>query len=275
MKILQVHNFYQQPGGEDQVFAAEYDLLRSRGHQVTRYQADNDDIPQLSGLRAAFATHWNGQTYRDIRRMVKEQQPDVIHSHNTFPLISPSLYYAAAADRVPVIQTLHNYRLICPGASLFRQGHVCQDCVGSLVPYGAVLHRCYRNSRAASAVTASMLTVHRLAGTWSSKVDIYIALSNFARDSLIRGGLPGGKLVVKPNFLVRTPLRERVTVGTVFLLLVYARKRVFGLCSKRGESSVHHWNSRSPVTVLSSTGDASSPLACKACSGWAASITTK
>ncbi len=205
MKVLQVHNFYQNPGGEDQVYAAEYELLLSHGHQVIRYEAHNDDLAQMSGVRAALATHWNGDTYRDMRRLLREQQPDIIHSHNTFPLMSPSLYYAAAAERIPVIQTLHNYRLICPGANLFRQGHVCEDCVGSRVPYGAVLHACYRNSRTASAVTASMLTTHRLAGTWKSKIHTYITLTNFARNKFIEGGLPREKLIVKPNFLCSDP----------------------------------------------------------------------
>lgn len=205
MKILQVHNFYQHPGGEDQVFAAEYELLVNHGHQVTRYQADNDDISHMSAARAALATHWNGNAYRAIRRLLTEQQPDIIHSHNTFPLISPSLYYAAAAEHVPVIQTLHNYRLICPGANLYRDGHVCEDCVGSLIPVGAVLHRCYRNSRAASIVTASMLATHRLAGTWASKVNTYLTLTNFARSKFIEGGLPAEKVMVKPNFLRTDP----------------------------------------------------------------------
>lgn len=206
MKILQVHNFYQNPGGEDQVYAAEYELLSSRGHEVIRYEAHNDNLSQISGLRAAFTTHWNGETYRAVRRLLAEQQPDIIHCHNTFPLISPSLYYAAAAEGTPVIQTLHNYRLICPGANLFRQGHVCEDCVGAGIPYGAVLHRCYRNSRAASAVTASMLATHRVAGTWASKVHTYISVTNFARRKFIEGGLPEEKVIVKPNFLPMNPI---------------------------------------------------------------------
>lgn len=205
MKILQAHNFYQHPGGEDHVFDAEYELLVNHGHEVSRYQADNDDISQMSAARAALATHWNGDTYRAIRRLLAGQRPDIVHSHNTFPLISPSLYYAAAAEHVPVIQTLHNYRLICPGANLYRDGHVCEDCVGSLIPSGAVLHRCYRNSLPASIVSASMLATHRVAGTWTSKVHTYLTLTNFARRKFIEGGLPAEKVVVKPNFLRSDP----------------------------------------------------------------------
>src|SRR5581483_12373373 len=113
MKILQVHNFYQHPGGEDRVFAAEYDLLTSRGHEVIRYQAYNDEISKISAIHAALATHWSRETYRAIRKLLHAQRPHIIHSHITFPLISPSLYFAAAAEQIPVVQTLHNSRLIC------------------------------------------------------------------------------------------------------------------------------------------------------------------
>lgn len=215
MKILQIHNFYQNPGGEDQVFAAEYELLATHGHEVIRYEAHNDDLSSMSAPRAALTTIWNGNSYRAIRRVLAQNKPDIIHSHNTFPLISPSLYYASAAEGVPVIQTLHNYRLICPGANLFRQGHVCEDCVGSTVPYGAVLHRCYRSSVAASAVTAAMLVTHRLASTWASKIHTYITLTNFARDKFIEGGLPRDRITVKPNFLRSDPMPGRGDGGYV------------------------------------------------------------
>jgi glycosyltransferase involved in cell wall biosynthesis len=205
LNVFQVHNFYQHPGGEDHVFAAEYELLINHGHQVTQYTASNDELSQISGARAAAITHWNHRTYQNVRSHLIEHRPDVIHSHNTFPLISPSLYYAAAAENIPVVQTLHNYRLICPGANLYRQGHVCEDCVGSFVPYGAVIHRCYRNSRSASMVTASMLAAHRLARTWTAKVATYVTLTNFARNKFIQGGLPPDKVVVKPNFLRSDP----------------------------------------------------------------------
>lgn len=205
MKILQVHNFYQNPGGEDRVYAAEFELLTSRGHEVIQYQADNDSIREMSGLTAAVTTHWSSQTYREICRILRQERPDIVHAHNTFPLISPSVYYAAAAERVPVVQTLHNYRLICPGANLFRDGHVCEDCVGSFVPYRAVLHRCYRGSLSASVVTTSMLSGHRFAGTFVRKVCKFITLTNFARTKFIEGGLPAQKIVVKPNFLGRDP----------------------------------------------------------------------
>ncbi|HEY3939131.1 MAG TPA: glycosyltransferase family 4 protein [Bryobacteraceae bacterium] len=205
MRILQVHNFYQKPGGEDQVFAAEYELLTSRGHFVMQYSAHNDEIGRISGVRAGVRTIWNRQSYRDVRRLLKEHACDLLHAHNTFPLISPAIYYAAEAERVPVIQTLHNYRLLCPAANLFREGRVCEQCLGSRLAYHAVAHRCYRHSAPASATVSLMLAGHRIAGTWRSKVKTYIALTDFAKGKFIEGGLPEDRLTVKGNFLPVDP----------------------------------------------------------------------
>ncbi len=205
MKILQVHNFYQQPGGEDSVYAAEFDLLRAHGHDVLQYAVHNDAIRHMPGVQVALRTIWNPESYREIRRILRDHRPEVLHAHNTFPLISPALYYAAEAEGVPVVQTLHNYRLICPAATLFRDGHVCEACVGTAVPYRAVWHGCYRNSRSANAALATMLGVHRVAGTWTKKVRAYIALTEFAKDKLVEGGLPESRIFVKPNFLASDP----------------------------------------------------------------------
>ncbi len=205
MRILQVHNFYQHPGGEDQVYAAEFELLKQHGHAVEQYSAHNDAVNQMSALGVAWRTIWNSQTYRSAREVIRHFRPQIVHCHNTFPVISPAIYYAAHRERVPVVQTIHNYRLICPAATLYRDGHVCQDCIGHAVPYNGVLHGCYRGSRAASAAVASMLTVHRLARTWSTKINRYIALTAFAKNKLVEGGLPAEKIVVKPNFLAADP----------------------------------------------------------------------
>lgn len=205
MKILQVHNFYQHKGGEDQVCAAEYKLLTERGNQVSQFFLHNDSIQQISGPTLAVRTVWNNRSYRDIRSCIASTRPDIIHAHNTFPLVSPALYYAAAAQGVPVVQTLHNYRLLCPAATLFRDGRVCEECVGAGIPYPSVLHACYRCSRSATAVTAAMLIAHRLAGTWTTKVHRYVALTNFSKDKFVRGGLPAEKIVVKPNCLADDP----------------------------------------------------------------------
>jgi glycosyltransferase involved in cell wall biosynthesis len=205
MRILQVHNFYRQPGGEDRVFADEYGLLVSRGHFVRQYSMHNDSIGRTSGIRVAARTVWNQESYREVRRLVKHESLDIVHAHNTFPIVSPAIYYAADAEKVPVVQTLHNYRLLCPAATLFRNGRVCEQCLGSLSAYPAIVHRCYRGSLPASAVASAMGFAHRVAGTWNSRISAYIALTDFSRDKFIEGGLPAGRIKVKPNFLLNDP----------------------------------------------------------------------
>ncbi len=205
LKILQLHNFYQQPGGEDQVYFAEFDLLRNHGDVVEQYSVHNDSIGQGAGIHVALQTIWNARSYRQIREVVRRFRPDVVHCHNTFPILSPAAYYAANAERVPVVQTVQNYRLICPAATLLREGRICEDCIGHFVPYPGVLHSCYRGNRAASATVVSMLTAHRLLGTWRKAVQTYVAPTDFVRSKLVEGGLPAGKVLVKPNFLPSDP----------------------------------------------------------------------
>jgi glycosyltransferase involved in cell wall biosynthesis len=204
MNILLVHNSYQQRGGEDQVFESEAGLLQANGHQVTRYHVSNDQISSGS-LNLAAGAIWNREHHRNVCSYIRSAAPQVVHVHNTFPLISPAVYYAARTYGIPVVQTLHNYRLLCPGGTLFRSGRICESCLGSSVPWRGVIHRCYRHSVAASATVSAMLTVHNLAGTWTSAVDRYIVLSEFARQQFIRGGFPEERLSVKPNFVDPDP----------------------------------------------------------------------
>ena len=204
MRILQVHNFYQQPGGEDRVFEAEYDLLTAHGQQVKQYTAHNNSLDgSLGGAAGAAAarTIWNHSTYRSIRQLIRSESINLVHAHNTFPIVSPSVYYAASAERIPIVQTLHNYRLLCPAATFFRNGAVCEQCLGRTIPYPAVKNRCYRGSAGASAAAAAMLTAHRAAGTWRSKIDAYIALTTFSKNKFVEGGLPSERIHVKPGFL--------------------------------------------------------------------------
>jgi glycosyltransferase involved in cell wall biosynthesis len=205
MKILAVHNRYQRPGGEDQVFVDETALLETRNHRVLRYEVHNDQVKQVNRLTLAKDTVWNTSAYRELGALIRRERPHVVHFHNTLPLVSPAGYYAARAEGVPVIQTLHNYRLLCPVALFFRDGRVCEDCMGKAVPWPGVIHGCYRGSRAASGVIATMLTVHRALRTWTEMVDVYVALTEFARNKFIEGGLPAGKIVVKPNFVAPDP----------------------------------------------------------------------
>jgi glycosyltransferase involved in cell wall biosynthesis len=207
MKVLVIHNSYQQPGGEDVVFAQECQLLRSYGHEVRTYQRSNDEIEGMSSLQrlmlAKDIISAEGSK-RHIRELLRAERPDVVHVHNTFMMISPSVYEACQEMRVPVIQTLHNFRLLCPAWSLFRDGHVCEECPTSGL-WRSVWHGCYRNSRVLTANVALMLQVHRVGQTWNTLVDTYVALTEFARDKFIGGGLPSDRLRVKPNFVYPDP----------------------------------------------------------------------
>lgn len=198
-KILIVHNSYRQRGGEDEVVTAEADLLRARGHEVLLYQASNTSIRQE--LVVIGQVIWNHQTFRELRDLIQREQPDVVHVHNTFPIISPSALYAAADQHVPVVHTLHNYRLLCPAATFYRDGKICEDCANknSLIP--AVVHGCYRQSRVTTGLAAISLTAHRVARSWHRHVAGYIALTEFARQKFIESGFDATKLHVKPNFI--------------------------------------------------------------------------
>lgn len=203
--MVVAHNFYQQAGGEDQVFADETALLESRGHTVTRHTVHNDEVNNLGRLTLAGRTIWNRQSYKELYELVRRERAEVVHFHNTFPLLSPSVYSAARAAGAAVVQTLHNYRLVCPTAICYRDGKVCEDCVTRRVPWPAILHRCYRDDRGASLVTAAMLAVHHSRGTFANDVDAYIALTEFAKAKFVHAGLPVGKLSVKPNFVSPDP----------------------------------------------------------------------
>ncbi|GBD39721.1 Alpha-D-kanosaminyltransferase [bacterium HR37] len=207
MRILLVHNHYTQPGGEDAVFEAEKSLLERMGHEVVEFVEDNRRLNGVNPFKVAVDAVWSREIYRKIRQLIRETRPEVAHFHNTFLRISPAAYYACKEEGVPVVQTLHNYRLICPGALLMRDGRVCEDCVGKAVAWSGVVHGCWRGSGAHTAVVSSMLTFHRLLKTWHEKVDLYIALTEFARQKFIQGGLPGEKIVVKPNFIASDELR--------------------------------------------------------------------
>jgi len=204
MRILTVHNNYQQPGGEEQIFATETALLESHGHEVLRYTLDNDRIATINPLLLAKNTLWNSTVYRELRSLIRAKRPQVAHFHNTFPLISPAAYYAARDEGVAVIQTLHNYRLLCPNALFFRAGRVCEDCLGT-VPLPGVIHGCYRGSRSASAMVAATVGLHSLLGTWTEVVNTFIVYSQFAMHKFIEGGLPAEKLAFKTNFLYPVP----------------------------------------------------------------------
>ena len=205
MRVLMAHNFYQQPGGEDQSFASEAALLEAEGHEVLRFTCHNDDIGARSSIGLAADTVWSRESARRLRTILRSGPFDVAHFQNTFPMISPSAYYAARREGVPIVQSLRNYRLLCPNALFYRDGRVCEDCLSKSIPWPGVIHRCYRGSLGASAVTAAMLTVHRMMATWTEVVDVYIASTEFSRQKFIEGGLPGDRIALKPNFVYPDP----------------------------------------------------------------------
>ena len=200
VRVLVVHNTYQHRGGEDTVVEAEVALLRQHGHAVELYQRDNHEVVGQARWRLARDTIWSRRTCHELDTAAAAFRPDIVHVHNSFPLVSPSVYWAADAAGLPVVQTLHNFRLICPQAMLLRDGKVCEDCVGK-IPWRAAVHRCYRGSVAQSAVSAGMVQIHRALGTWQRKVRLYIALNAFCRDKFIEGGLPADRIRIKANFV--------------------------------------------------------------------------
>lgn len=190
------------------VVAAEIQLLRNHGHTVIPFERHNDELKQLSPVHRigkAIEALWSVDSYRAVRSLITQSAPDVAHFHNTFPLISPSSYYACADAGVPVVQTLHNYRLLCPSATLLRDGHPCEACVGRAFAWPGVFHRCYHESISKTGVAASMIAAHRVLRTWQTKVARYIALTEVAKSKFVHGGLPPDRVVLKPNFVSPDP----------------------------------------------------------------------
>lgn len=205
MRILMAHNFYQQPGGEDAIFNDEVDLLRTFGHPVETYAEHNQRVNEIGLFRTGIRTVWSAPARKALRERIRTFRPDIVHFHNTFQLISPAAYAVCQSAGVPVVQTLHNYRLLCPAATFFREGRVCEECMNRPFPWPAIRHRCYRSSRIASGGTAAMLYFHRLIKTWEKQVDRFICLTPFAAQKFIEGGLPSAKLSVVPNFIMNDP----------------------------------------------------------------------
>src|SRR5579862_2526570 len=205
LKIITVHNRYLMPGGEDQVFESEARLLREYGHEVTQVEEHNEYPGTLvKKIGMAVDCVWSQSWNRRFQSLLGEARPDVVHVHNFFPRISPSIYYACRKQSVPVVQTLHNYRLLCAGAEFYRDGKVCEDCLDHGVLSG-IRHGCYQGSKLGTAVLTLMVDVHRRANSWSRMVDCYIALTEFSRNKLIDGGLPAERIQVKPNFVMPDP----------------------------------------------------------------------
>jgi glycosyltransferase involved in cell wall biosynthesis len=250
MKILLVHNTYQQPGGEDVVFEQERRLLQQHGHHVETYLRSNREIEQFSmfkraGLLGSIISAEDSK--REIQKILATFQPDLVHAHNTFMMISPSVYEACGEAQIPVLQTLQNYRLLCPAALLFRDGHVCEECTTQGL-LRSIWHGCYRDSRLETAAVAVMLQTHRHRRTWTDAVSGYVVATEFGRQKFIEGGLPAEKMYVKPNFVEPDP-GERTTPGDYALF-------VGRLSPEKGLSALlAAWSQIGPAIPLVLAGD--------------------
>jgi glycosyltransferase involved in cell wall biosynthesis len=221
MRVMVIHNRYRSSAsGENAVAEQEIALLRSAGHEVVTYERESDEISGFSLPRKALLPArviWSQEDHRALRRLLRSTEPDVAHVHNTFPLISPAAVHACGIERVPVVTTLHNYRLVCANGLLFRDGAPCELCVGH-GPWSGVLHACYRTSRTATLPIALNIATHRRFGTWADGVSRFVVLTEFARRKFAASGLPESKLRVKPNFVPR-PDRVRSDAGEFVLYL--------------------------------------------------------
>ena len=221
MKIVIVHNRYQQPGGEDVVFEQETQLLRNHGHEVVTYERSNWELQNessaLDRVVLPFRIIWSRASRRDFARLLDREKPQLVHVHNTFVMVTPSIFSACRERGIPVVQTLHNFRLLCPVATFFRNGGVCEECLeGSLLR--SVFHGCYRDSRSATAAVALMVKVHRMLETYQRSVNSFVALTNFSRTRFIAGGVPAEKVFVKPNFVNPDP-GNRTDIGDYALFV--------------------------------------------------------
>lgn len=218
-RILMVHNFYQIGGGEHTVYKNEVEMLRENGHEVIEYTRSNDELKNsiLKLLLLPFITIWSFKTYFEVKKIVKKYKIDIVHCHNTFPLISPSVYYAAMSENIPVVQTIHNFRFLCPCGVFYRNGKICEECVEKRSFIPSIKYRCYRNSKIQTLVVALMLSIHKKLGTYK-KIN-YIFLTEFNKQkfkNLI--DINGKNVFIKPNFvksslvLKKENLKEKIFV---------------------------------------------------------------
>ncbi|MDJ0924120.1 MAG: glycosyltransferase family 4 protein [Acidimicrobiia bacterium] len=205
LRILMIHNRYRIVGGEDVSTDAQIDLLRARGHEVELLEDSNHRIDDLGMIHTAGTAIWSSAARRRVDRVLAESKYDVMHVQNFFPLFSPSIYYAARDHAIPVVQSLRNFRAVCPEGMLYRAGGVCTDCVGKRVAWPAIRHRCYGSSARGSAVVAAMATGHAIAGTWQNRVARYVAPSHFTKEVYTEAGWDPERIDVIPNFVFPDP----------------------------------------------------------------------
>jgi glycosyltransferase involved in cell wall biosynthesis len=217
MRILIVHNRYRSaaPSGENRVVDQESEALEALGHEVMRFGRSSDEIGQWSMAKKASLparTIWSRETYRDLKAVLQRDRPEVVHVHNTFPLLSAAVLHACRDARIPLVTTIHNYKLACASGTFFRDGATCHDCARGL-PLPAMLHGCYRESRAATAPVALAMGLHRQA--WRSLVSAYVFVSAAQRDLLQGLGLPPSRVFVRHNLIPGRGRPETARTPTV------------------------------------------------------------
>lgn len=208
LRILLVHNHYglAAPSGENRVFELERDLLIRNGHEVETFERHSDELRARGSMglvSGALMTPWNFSAAREVHDAVQRFRPEVVHAHNTFPMLSPSVFVGARGTAR--VLTLHNYRLVCPAAIPMRNGQVCTDCMDTRSTWPALRHGCYRDSRLATVPLATSVMLHRWLGTWVKNVDAFIALSDFQKEVMSASGLSADHVHVKPNFYQGSP----------------------------------------------------------------------
>jgi glycosyltransferase involved in cell wall biosynthesis len=205
MRVLLLHNRYQLPGGEDTALHGDIDLLQRFGNTVELFELSNDDITTIGEkARTALTTAYSWRARRAVEDRIRAFNPDVVHVHNGFPKFTPAVYYAAGDLGVPVVQTLHNFRLLCPAATCFRENAPCERCVQMKFPLPGVVLGCYRGSRMGSLALGTMVAAHHFLGTWKRRVHRYIAVSNFVRTKFLQAGFPAERIEVKANCVLDT-----------------------------------------------------------------------
>lgn len=217
--VLMIHNFYQIGGGEHTVFNNEVELLKKNGHKVITYTRNNNELNNsiLKKIFLPFTVLWSFKTYREVKKIIKQEQVDVVHCHNIFPLISPSVYYAARKMNIPVVQTIHNFRFLCPNALFYKKGKICEECLTNNNFKSAIKNNCYRNSKLQTIIVVNMLKFHRLIGTFQ-KIN-YIFLTNFNKNKFNKLiDINNKNIFIKPNFIEKKYKLVRPTkLNTTFV----------------------------------------------------------
>jgi glycosyltransferase involved in cell wall biosynthesis len=219
MKILVAHNYYQQPGGEDTVVKFELELLRRHGHEVLFVEFSNKDFNELNpAAKVSNVLSWDfsKRSYEIIHQHCLNFRPDIAHFHNTFYMMTPSVYAACHEAGVPVVQSLHNFRLLCSNAVFYRDGHTCEECLDFTLSRG-IRYGCYHDSKVLTWAVVRMLEANRRNGQWINQVDAFIASTDFCRQKFEQGGIPKEKIWVKGHFIPQDPgLRNQIKDYFVF-----------------------------------------------------------